>query len=414
MSQELDLNFIRKQFPAFSQAENRKWAFFENAGGSYMAKQVIDKFTDYISHKRVQPYSPYSMSAQAGQAMDLSYQRLAELHNVDSSEIILGPSTSMNTFILASAFAKDLQKGDEIIVSNQEHEANAGSWWRLADYGIVVKEWQIDRKTGLLDIAELDNLLSDKTKLVCFTHCSNIAAAINDVKTITNKAHTFGAQVVVDGVSYAPHQIIDFKDLNVDYYLYSLYKTYGPHLGLLYAKRESLEKIANRGHFFNADKLRYKLDPAGPNHAAIAAASGVVDYYEAVYNHHFNSDASAPSKAKKLNQLFNSQEEKVAKIIIDYLLSNKDIQLIGPQTHDTSKRAPTISFRHKNMSSAKITAALTKQYIATNNGHFYAYRLIKALGIDLEDGIVRLSASHYSSVEDAKKASLALESIFGS
>ncbi len=140
MPKDLDLIFIRKQFPAFGQPENNKWAFFENAGGSYMAKQVIDKFTDYISYNRVQPYSQYTMSAQAGEAMDLSYQRLAELHNVDTAEIILGPSTSFNTFVLAQAFAQDLQKNDEVIVTNQEHEANAGSWWRLAEHGIVIKE----------------------------------------------------------------------------------------------------------------------------------------------------------------------------------------------------------------------------------------------------------------------------------
>ena len=411
MPKDLDLNFIREQFPAFSQPENNKWAFFENAGGSYMAKQVIDKFTDYISYNRVQPYSQYTMSAQAGEAMDLSYQRLAELHNVETAEIILGPSTSMNTFVLAQAFAQDLQKNDEVIVTNQEHEANAGSWWRLAEHGVVIKEWQINPQTGLLDISELDNLLSAKTKLVCFTHCSNIAAAVNDVKKISKKVHDAGAQVLVDGVSYAPHKIVDFKDLDVDYYLYSLYKTYGPHLGLLYAKKENLEKIANRGHFFNADLLRYKLDPAGPNHAAIASASGVVDYFEDVYSHHFDNSASLPDKAQKLNKLFSRQEEKVAKIILDYLLSNKSIQVIGPQTHDMSKRAPTISFRHLTMPSAKITEALTQRYIATNHGHFYAYRLIKALGIDLDDGIVRLSATHYSSEDEARKAVDALAEI---
>ncbi len=200
-----DVEFARRQFPAFSHPETSRWAFFENAGGSYAAKPVIDRLHHFMTATKLQPYGWSAPSREAGAAMDRSYALLAEAVQAEPEEVNLGPSTSINTYVLAQSFRELLRAGDEVIVTNQDHEANVGVWRRLSgnDTGIVVKEWGIDRDTGLLDEEHLEDLLSDRTKLVCVSHCSNIVGAINDIPAIARRVHDTGGMLAVDGVSFA-------------------------------------------------------------------------------------------------------------------------------------------------------------------------------------------------------------------
>ena len=181
---KLDIEYIRKQFPAFDQKALMGQAFFENAGGSYTCKPVIDRLTRYYNERKVQPYAPYEASKLAGEEMDEARERLALVLGVATDEVSFGPSTTQNTYVLAQAFGQYLEEGDAIIVTNQDHEANTGPWRRLADRGIEVREWQIDSETGHLDIQDLNSILDEKVKLVCFPHCSNIVGEINDVQKI--------------------------------------------------------------------------------------------------------------------------------------------------------------------------------------------------------------------------------------
>lgn len=268
----LDIDFVRTQFPAFAEPSLAGWAFFENAGGSYACQQVIDRLTGFYTRTKVQPYAPYPAGKQGGAAMDDSYQRIAAYLNVHPDEVNFGPSTTQNVYVLAQAFRAGWSEGDEIIVTNQDHEANGGAWRRLADRGIVVREWRVDPETGALNLDDLDNLLCTKTRLVVFPHCSNIVAHVNPVAEICARAHAVGAKTVVDGVSYAGHGFPDIAALGTDVYLFSLYKTYGPHQGLMVVRRETLAELENQNHFFNAEYPHKKLVPAGPDHAQIAAA----------------------------------------------------------------------------------------------------------------------------------------------
>ena len=414
----LDLSFVRSHFPSFEDAETGNWAFFENAGGSYMAQQVIDKLNHYNRAHRVQPYAGYGPSVSAGQEMDESYKVLAEMLGVLEEEVILGPSTSGNVYVLARAVLATLNKGDEIIVTNQDHEANVSPWWRLQDEGVTVREWQVDPETGLLHEEDLKGLLSDKTKLVAFTHCSNIAAQIHDVPKLAKLCHDAGARVVVDGVSYAPHGLPDVAALGVDAYMFSLYKTYGPHLGVMVVRQDFLETLGHQGHYFNdpsthpSKAARYRLTPAGPQHAQIACASGVADYFDALYDHHVGTpEANRRTRVTRVNKLMQAQEQQVATPIVDFLMNHPDLKLFGPQTADHSKRAPTLAFVSKKHASSDIAQYLYGYGIACNHGHLYAYRLTKALGLKPEEGVVRLSAVHYTSVEDAQQAVRALEQV---
>ncbi|MEK7266477.1 MAG: aminotransferase class V-fold PLP-dependent enzyme [Pseudomonadota bacterium] len=298
---KLDTSFVRAQFPAFSVPSLKGQAFFENAGGSYTCKQVIDRLTRYYRERKVQPYAPYEASRLAGEEMDEARARLSSMLGVEADELSFGPSTSQNTYVLAQAFAQKLKPGDAIVVTNQDHEANTGPWRRLADRGIEIREWKIDRDDGHLPIEGLKNLLDGKVRLVCFPHASNIVAEINPVAEIAAIAHAAGAYVCVDGVSYAPHGFPDVGALGADIYLFSAYKTYGPHQGVMAIRREIGEFLPNQGHYFNAGTLYKRFTPAGPDHAQIAASAGMADYVDDLYAHHFGASSSLPPRAGEVS-----------------------------------------------------------------------------------------------------------------
>ena len=231
----LDLNFVRSQFPAFASPVLSSHAFFENAGGSYPCRQVVDRLTRFYTDRKVQPYGPYPGAQAGGAEMDEARVRLAAMMGVVAEEVSFGPSTSANTDILAQAVRKWLAGTDgAVVVTDQDHEANSGVWRRLAEEGIEVREWKLDPATGSLDPAGLGRLLADgRVRLVCFPHCSNVIAEVNDVAAICAMARAAGARTVVDGVSYAPHGFPDVPALGCDIYLFSAYKTYGPHQGIM-------------------------------------------------------------------------------------------------------------------------------------------------------------------------------------
>jgi len=394
----LDLPFVRSQFPAFSEPSLQGWAFFENAGGSYPCMQVINRLTDFYMKNKVQVNYPYPASMLAGKLMEASYKRMADYLNVDASEIHFGPSTTQNIYVLANAMRPMWEDGDEIIVSCQDHEANAGAWRRLADRGIKIIEWHVHPETGLLSLDELEGLFSDRTKMVAYPHCSNVIGHINPVKAISQQAHLHGVLSVVDGVGYAPHGFPDLKDLGADIYLFSLYKTFGPHLGLMYVNKTLIEKMENQSHFFKEGMTRSMLTPAGPDHAQIAAASGILDYFDMVYQHHFVQEATPYERNNALNNLFQEHEKALLKRLLDFLRARNDVQIIGPD--NTEDRAPIVSIipLHKNLK--KVYATLTEQKLMLGMGNFYAVRPLIDMDIPRQPGVLRISFLHYTSMEE--------------
>lgn len=409
---KLDMDFIRKQFPVFAHAEAGRWAFFENAGGSYAPRQVIDKLDRFMIETKVQPYGFGAPSIAAGKAMDHSKASLAAAINAEVDEVMFGPSTSINTYVLAQALRAQLGSGDEIIVTNQEHEANSGVWRRLTEgnSGIVAREWAVDAESGLLDMAGLTNLLNDRTRYVFVSHCSNIVGAVNDIAGIAKQVHDAGAKLAVDGVSFAPHLAIDVKALDVDFYFFSLYKTYGPHQGLMYVRRECLEGIANQGHFFNEGSLAARLTPAGPQHGEIACASGMVDYLELMHAQHFRHDPKGGSSADttphqrvaRIMELFHGHEMEQAGRILA-LLRDKGVRILGAPTAEFGRRAPTIACTSDKWSPSDLATRLSEDGIACGASHFYAWRLLEALGIEPEVGVLRISLVHYTSADDVDR-----------
>ena len=408
----LDLDFVRAQFPAFSQENLRGWAFFENAGGSYACKQVVDRLANYYRETKVQPYGPYPASKRAGEEMDSARTRLAGLLNVETDELSFGPSTSQNTYVLANAIRAGLKDGDEIIVTNQDHEANSGVWRRLAGEGVtkgaIVREWQVDPQTGSLDLADLDKLLNERTILVTMPHCSNIVAEINDVAAAAEKVHAAGALLLVDGVAFAPHGLPDVKETGADIYLFSLYKTFATHQGAMVIRAHVSEKLENQGHYFNAGYSGKRFTPAGPDHAQVSATNGLVDYYETIYAHHFSDDVSLAEKAHKVNSLFAAHEKPLTEKLLSFLRSRNDLRILGPVTAE--HRAATIAIQ-PNKPAMEIAEALVDHKIMAGAGDFYAVRLLEALNVATDPGALRLSFVHYTSEAEIDQLIAALDQV---
>jgi cysteine desulfurase family protein (TIGR01976 family) len=406
---KLNVDFCRAQFPASCW----EWAFFENAGGSFVPNSVITRLTDYMTDCQVQPGAPFPSSTMAQQRMDEGHRNMAEMIGADMEEVVIGPSTSMNIDVLSRALRPLWAEGDEVIVTNLNHEANSGPWRRLSETGIRIVEWPINPDTAALDIDLLNQLLTDKTRLVALPHVSNITGDINDIKLITKRVHEAGALVCADGVAFAPHRFVDVKDWDVDFYAFSLYKTYGPHIGLLYGKKHLLAEAKSRHHYFIPEsQTSYKMNPAGPQHEIIASLSGISDYINTVAAEHLDElPNDLFSRTRAVYELFTAHEGDLAKIFIDWANSKESVRLIGRETADTSLRAPTFSFVAEGLSSEAIALRVTADKIGIRHGDFYARRLVEAVGIDTEDGVVRCSMAHYNSIEEAERLVAALDKV---
>ncbi len=411
----LDLGFVRARFPAFAAPSLDGWAFFENAGGSYPCAPVVARLTRFYTERKVQPYAPYPAALAGGAEMDEARERLAALMGVAGDEVHFGPSTSANTYVLAQAFRRHLRPGQAVVVTDQDHEANSGVWRRLADDGIEVREWRIDPASGHLDPARLAPLIADgRVRLVCFPHCSNVVAEINPVAEIARLAHEAGAVVCVDGVSYAPHGLPDVAALGADIYLFSAYKTYGPHQGIMVIRRALADRLPGLRlelvfvDDFNAGYRTKRFTPAGPDHAQIAACAGMADYLDDLAAHHGAGHLAPAARGAAVHDLMRAHETALLQPLLDWARARNDLRLIGPDRAEG--RAPTVALHCRRPGEA-IARELAAHRIACWGGGFYANRPLQAMGIDPEHGVLRVSFVHYTSKDEVDRLIAALDRV---
>jgi selenocysteine lyase/cysteine desulfurase len=409
----LDLDFVRGQFPAFDDGGLGGDVHLENAGGSYPCRQVTDRLHRFYMSRKVQPYHPFALSELAGAEMDEARTRLAAMMGVAGDQVSFGPSTSTNTYVLAQALRQYMAGPSgagrtAIVVTNQDHEANSGCWRRLESSGIEVREWRIDPQTGLLNPDDLAVLLADgRVRLVAFPQCSNVVAAINDVAAICAMVRAAGAWSVVDGVSYAPHGLPDVPSLGCDVYLFSAYKTYGPHQGIMVIGTDMGWALPAQGHHFNADVLYKRFTPSGPDHAQIAACAGIADYIDALAAHH-GIGGDAAQRNRGVHDLMRAAEVAVVAPLLEYLAARNDVRLIGPR--EALARAPTLAVE---LAGAAEDAARALGALGVNCGgsDFYGVRPLQAMGVDPAKGVLRLSLVHYTSAADVARAIAALDRV---
>lgn len=394
------LPFIRSHFPAL----NTPWAYFDNAGGSQVLRGVADQVRDYLLTSSVQLGASYETSRKARERVDEGTRAVARLINAaDVREIVLGSSTTQLMANLAAALAPSFSAGDEIIVTNTDHEANIGAWMRLQERGVVIKVWQVEPNTLELGMDDLDALMTANTRLVCCTHASNVLGSINPVTEIARRVHARGAQIVVDGVAYAPHRQIDVQALGVDYYVFSLYKVFGPHLALLYGRLEHLENLSSLNHFFlSASDIPYKFQPGNINYELTASLTEITGYLEAL-GRRLGAQTTGPEALGVAFEAMAEHEARLADLLLTFLKRQSRVRIIGRASSSVSERVATVSFVIDGQTSASVPARLDPHYLAVRHGHFYAYRLLEALGLEPSDGVVRVSMAHYNTAEEVER-----------
>jgi selenocysteine lyase/cysteine desulfurase len=406
-----DAAFARTLFPAFSAEMPPAWAFLDNAGGTYPCGPVLDRFFRFWRDNKVQPYGFNALAKAAGEQMDEGRGVLAELLNVDAATLTLGPSTTQNLNTLAHACEPLVGPGLEIVVSGQEHEANFGCWERLARRtGATFRVWPADPATGELEVAGLERILTEKTRLVCVTHASNILATVNPVSEVASLVHHAGGRLVVDAVSYAPHHWPRIRETSADAYAFSTYKTFATHLGVLRVAPDFLSDLAPQCHYFNEGKPWMRLDAAGPIHGSIAALAGLGDFVRALHARHY-AESSGPlhTLAAEVSVLSNAHEAALSGRLLAGL-RELPVRVLGRDS--PLGREATVSLASRTHSSAELNAHLAERGVAAKNGHFYAARLIETLGFeDPGDGVLRLSFSLYNTIDEVDRALEALREV---
>jgi cysteine desulfurase family protein (TIGR01976 family) len=384
----LDHAAIRARFPGLVS----DWTFFDNAGGAQVLGSVIERVAEYLRSSPVQLGASYAASRLGAERVQAAMQAMARFVNAaDVSEIAVGPSTTVMLKRLAEALRPSLTAGDEIVVTDVDHESNITPWLRLREFGINIRTWKLNTDSWRFEPDELKTLLSERTRLVCFTQTSNIVGNIEAVTEITRLVHAHGAKVCVDGVAYAPHRPVDVRAWDVDFYVFSAYKVYGPHLGVLYGKREALLPLANLNHeFIGKDVLPGKLQPGAVPYELAYGLTAIPEYFDALHAAH-GSNAWP---------LIAAHETSIGARLLDFLDSKAGVRIIGPARSDGAHRVPTISFAVAGRDAAEIPAAMDRHRIGIRYGHFYVKRFIDRLGLSEQNGVVRVSMVHYNTDEE--------------
>jgi len=404
----LDIDRVRSCFPALA----TPWALFDNAGGSVPVQGVVERVARYMGTLQVQLGATYAQSRDAAAAVAAGRRAVERLVGADEGEVVLGPSTTVLAQHLAAALRPTWREGDEVIVTNLDHEANSGPWRALAASGVVVREWRFRPETLTLELADLEALLSPRTRLVAFTHVSNVVGTIHDVAAITQRVRAAGALSCVDGVALAPHRHVDVHALGADFYFVSLYKVFGPHVGLMYGRREALLTGRSRNHFFlGEDTLPYKYEPGGVCHELVASLVGIIDYLDAMDAQHHAQPASPQARLARTFELFAAHEQSLVAPLLTFLAERHGVRVLGELSADRTRRVPTVSFTVDGVDSATIPTALDERHVAVRYGHFYAYRAIDALGLLPRNGVVRVSMLHTNTHAEVTRLIEALDEV---
>ncbi len=387
----LDLDFVRAQFPALSAG----YVFLDNAGGSQTLGRVADRIRDYLLTSNVQLGASYAISEISTARVDEAARETARYMGAAEGEIVLGASTTQLLQNLSRAMEAELSPGDEIVTTEADHEANVGPWTRLASRGVVIKVWPLDPETLRLEERGLAPLLTKRTRLVAFPHVSNVLGSIHDVSALTRLAHAHGAKVCVDGVAFAPHREVDVAAWDVDYYVFSFYKVYGPHMAVLFGKRALLERLAGINHGF-IDEVPYKLQPGNVNYELSHGLGGIYEYVGAL------------GGKREAFARIAEHEERLSARLLGWLAGVRGARVWGDTVADRARRVPTIGFTVDGASPEAIVRRVDPCGVGIRHGDFYAKRLVDALGL-APAGVVRVSAVHYNTEAELDRAMSALD-----
>lgn len=405
---ELELQTVRQEFPVF--AQQNPTVFLDNAGGSQVLGRVAQRISNYLLTSSVQLGASYSTSQQASERVLQARSAVAELINAkDDREVVMGGSTTGLMFLLIQAILPSIQAGDEIIITNTDHEANIGAWKRLQAAGAIIKVWEVNRDNLQLELPQLQQLLNSRTKWVAMTHASNVLGTINPVDEVASLVHAVGARLCVDGVAYAPHRLVDVQASGADIYVFSFYKVFGPHYAVLWGHYDFLCTLAGLNHFFiGAEDLPYKLQPGNVNFELSYGCAGIRDYLIAM-GESFGGKGSERELMQYAFDRFEAHENALAEQLLSFLRNRPLVKIIGlsaieqNQASQQIRRVPTISFVVGGRNSESIVRHIDQYGIGIRFGDFYAKHLIQTLDLEKHGGVVRVSIAHYNSKQEINR-----------
>lgn len=405
-SAALDLARVRAEFPALA----ADTVFLDNAGGSQVLARVANRIRDYLLLDNVQLGASYAASQHAGERVGAARRAVAGLvHAAHDDEIVMGPSTTALIGTLVHALRPGLRPGDEVVVTESDHEANIGAWARLVDLGVVVRVWPVDVDSLGLRLQDLEPLIGPRTKWVAMTQASNILGTVNPVAEVARRVHAVGARLCVDAVAYAPHRLVDVQASGADAVVFSFYKVFGPHYAVLWVRRELLLSLPSLNHhFIGKEVIPYKLQLGNVNYELSWGCAGIADYLQDV-GRWLGDGGDERSRMQTAFDAFARHEDALAERLLGWLRERRGVRIIGLPSVTAGERVPTVSFVVDGQRSEDIVRQVDAHRIGIRFGDFYARRLIDALGLQDHGGVVRVSIAHYNTAEEIDRLLAALE-----
>ena len=410
----LDLNLVRQQFPAL----NRPAIFFDNPGGTQIARQSLDRINQYLLECNANHEGAFETSQKSDAVLDEAHRAMADFYNASSpDEIIFGNNMTTLTLHISRSISRDWKAGDEIVVTRLDHDANVTPWVLAAqDRGVKVNWVDFDVEEGTLKLDELQKALERKPRLLAVGYASNALGTINPVADIIKMAHAAGTMVYVDAVQYAPHGPIDVQALDCDFLVASSYKFFGPHAGILFGKRDWLEKLFAYKVRPATNGLPGKFETGTQNHEGIAGVLGAVEYFEWVgkeFGGGKKNEERRPALKKAMTAI-HAYELELSRALLSTLQSVPGLHLYGlTDANRLEDRVATFSFRLKDMAPRVAAEKLAQEGVYVWDGNYYALNVTERLEVEGRGGMVRVGAAHYNTIEEVERLGAVLQKIAG-
>ncbi|NIL94811.1 MAG: cysteine desulfurase-like protein [Woeseiaceae bacterium] len=400
----MDIELIRAQFPSLATTDDgRPRLYFDNPAGTQVPRIVAERMADCLLHRSANIGGYFETSRLAGEVADDARSAMMDFLNAPSpDEIIFGQNMTSLTFHLARSIGRFLEPGDEVVVSRMDHDANVEPWKLMArDFDLKVRYLPFDTETFEFDLADLDALLNDRTRLVCVGGASNLTGTINDVKAICRRARDAGAWSFIDAVQSAPHIVSDVQEFGCDFFVSSAYKFFGPHQGILWGRRESLEQLQPYKLRPAPDELPWSFETGTQSHEGMAGTAAAVDYFAWVGETAAGCCGSRRDKVSSALEVLFDYERTLAERLVNGLLAIPGVRVLGiTEPAAMHRRVPTVSFTHATVAPADIARQLAEHNIFAWSGHNYALEVARALDIEKSGGAVRIGPVHYNTIDE--------------
>ncbi len=417
-----DLEAIRSQFPALSLTDNgMRRIYFDNPAGTQVPTVVAEAMSDCLLTKNANLGGNFASSIDADAVVQGARDAMADFLNAPSSdEVIFGQNMTTITLHLSRSVGRLLRPGDEIVLSQMDHDANVWPWVLLArDLELEVRWLPFNTQTFEFDLEVLDECLNERTRLLCVCGASNLTGTLNDVKTICSRARGHGVMTFIDGVQSAPHVATDVQDIGCDFFVCSSYKFFGPHQGILWGRRELLEQLEPYKVRPAAAALPWCFETGTQSHEGLAGITATVDYFASIgesmagqYTGNWSQFSGRRQHVHAAMELLFEHEKLLAGHLIEGLLKIDGVMIQGiSDAGALHRRVPTVSFTHASATPEQIAAALAGRNIFVWSGHNYAVEVAKVLGILETGGAVRVGPVHYNSIEEIDELLEALPAI---